>query len=193
MTKITAGRDELGEFAPKSVLIISASPRKNGNSDMLCDRFAQGAKESGHNVEKVFVASKNIGYCRGCGACYTSHKCVQKDDMADILDKMVTADVIVLATPVYFYSMDGQMKTFIDRTVPRYTEISNKDFYFILTAADTEKASLVRTMETFRGFTEDCLNGTKEAGIIYGTGAWQIGEIKSTTAYNEAYEMGKNI
>lgn len=177
----------------KKVLIISASPRKNGNSDILCDRFAQGARERGHKTEKVFLASKVIGYCSGCGVCNSTHRCVQKDDVADILDQMVSADVIVLATPVYFYSMDGQMKTFIDRTVPRYTEIQNKDFYFIMTAADTEKANLRRTMETFRGFTEDCLTGAKEAGIIYGTGAWQTGEIKTTQSYDEAYEMGRNI
>ncbi|MGN1419992.1 MAG: flavodoxin family protein [Eubacterium sp.] len=177
----------------KNVVIISASPRKNGNSDILCDRFAQGATESGNKVEKIFLASKSIGYCRGCGACNSRHKCVQKDDMAEILDKMVEADIIVLATPVYFYSMDGQMKTFIDRTVPRYTEISHKDFYFIMTAADTEKSSLERTMEAFRGFTEDCLMGAREAGIIYGVGAWQMGEIKDTPAYNEAYEMGKGV
>ena len=177
----------------KNVLIISASPRKNGNSDILCDRFAEGAKLSGHKVEKVFLASQNIGYCRGCGVCNTTHKCVQKDDMAEILDKMVEADVVVLATPVYFYTMDGQMKTFIDRTVPRYTEITDKDFYFIMTAANTEKSSLERTMEAFRGFTEDCLNGAKEAGIIYGVGAWNVGEIKTTPAYNEAYELGKSL
>lgn len=177
----------------KQVLIISASPRKNGNSDLLCDQFAQGAKESGHHVEKVFLTEKQIGYCRGCGVCNTTHVCVQKDDMAEILDKMVKADVIVLATPVYFYTMDGQLKTFIDRTVPRYTEITNKDFYFILAAADTEKANLVRIMEEFRGFTEDCLSGAREAGIICGVGAWEKGEIKRTPAYEEAYEMGKNI
>ena len=177
----------------KNVLIISSSPRKGGNSDILCERFAQGAEESGNKVEKIFLAEKNIGYCRGCGVCGDAHKCVQKDDMAEILGKMVSADVIVLATPVYFYSMDGQMKTFIDRTVPRYTEITDKDFYFIMTAADTEKANLERTLEAFRGFTEDCLDGAREAGIIYGTGAWKIGEIKNTTSYNEAYEMGKKV
>lgn len=177
----------------KNVLIISASPRKGGNSDTLCDRFAQGAKESGNNVEKIFIATKNIGYCRCCGVCNSTHKCVQKDDMAEILDKMVSADVIVLATPVYFYTMDGQMKTFIDRTVSRYTEIKNKDFYFIMTAADTEKASLERTLEAFRGFTEDCLKGAREAGIIYGVGAWNVGEIKNTPSYDEAYEMGRKV
>ena len=117
----------------------------------------------------------------------------KKDEMAEILDKMVDADVIVLATPVYFYTMDAQMKTLIDRTVPRYTEIQNKDFYFIVAAADTEQKMMDRTIEGFRGFTQDCLTGAREKGIIYGTGAWQAGEIKGTPAMKQAYEMGRNI
>ena len=177
----------------KNVLVISASPRKGGNSDTLCDEFIRGAQESGNHAEKIFLASKNIKYCIGCGVCNTTQKCVQKDDMAEILDKMVEADVIVLATPVYFYTMDAQMKTLIDRTVPRYTEIQNKDFYFIVAAADTERKMMERTIEGFRGFTKDCLTGAREKGIIYGTGAWQAGEIKGTPAVKQAYEMGRNV
>lgn len=177
----------------KNVLVISASPRKGGNSDTLCDEFIRGAQESGNNAEKIFLASKNIKYCIGCGVCNTTQKCVQKDDMAEILDKMVEADVIVLATPVYFYTMDAQMKTLIDRTVPRYIEIQNKDFYFIVAAADTERKMMERTIEGFRGFTQDCLTGAREKGIIYGTGAWQAGEIKGTPAVKQAYEMGRNV
>ena len=175
----------------KHVLVISASPRKGGNSDTLCDEFIRGAQESGNHAEKIFLASKNIKYCIGCGVCNTTQKCVQKDDMAEILDKMVEADVIVLATPVYFYTMDAQMKTLIDRTVPRYTEIQNKDFYFIVAAADTERKMMERTIEGFR--TQDCLTGAREKGIIYGTGAWQAGEIKGTPAVKQAYEMGRNV
>lgn len=177
----------------KNVLVISASPRKGGNSDTLCDEFIRGAQESGNHAEKIFLASKNIKYCIGYGVCNTTQKCVQKDDMAEILDKMVEADVIVLATPVYFYTMDAQMKTLIDRTVPRYTEIQNKDFYFIVAAADTERKMMERTIEGFRGFTQDCLTGAREKGIIYGTGAWQAGEIKGTPAVKQAYEMGRNV
>ncbi len=175
----------------KKVLIISASPRKGGNSDLLCDQFLAGAKEAGHNVEKIRLQDYKINYCLGCGVCNNTHKCVQKDDMASLLDKMVEADVIVLATPVYFYTMDAQLKTFIDRCVTKYTEISNKDFYFILSAADTVKKNLTPAVEGLRGFTRDCLEGTKEKGIIYGTGAWQKGEIKDLPAYKQAYEMGK--
>ena len=175
----------------KKVLIISASPRKGGNSDILCDRFLAGAQEAGHTVEKVFLRNYKINYCLGCGVCNSTHVCVQKDDMKDLLEKMVNADVIVLATPVYFYTMDAQLKTFIDRCVPRYTEITGKEVYFILSAADTEKDNLRPTVEGLRGFTRDCLEGSKEKGIIYGTGAWQAGEIKNLPAYQEAYEMGK--
>lgn len=174
----------------KKVLVISSSPRKGGNSDLLCDQFLAGAKAAGHEAEKVFLRDCKINYCLGCGVCNSTHKCVQKDDMAALLDKMVRADVIVLATPVYFYSMDGQLKTFIDRCVPRYTEISNKDFYFILAAADTSKDNMHRTLEALRGFTQDCLEGAREKGVIYGTGAWQAGEVKDLPVYKEAYEAG---
>lgn len=177
----------------KKVLVISASPRKGGNSDMLCDEFMRGAQESGNTAEKIFLRSYKINYCTGCGVCNNTHKCVQQDDMAAILDKLVQADVIVLATPVYFYTMDGQMKTLIDRTVPRYQEIADKDFYFIVAAADTDEAAMQRTISGFRGFTEDCLPNPHEKGIVYGTGAWQIGEIKHSPAMRQAYEMGKSV
>lgn len=176
----------------KNILVLSGSPRKGGNSDILCDQFVMGAKESGNEVEKIFISNKKIGYCTGCYACEKTGKCAQKDDMADILEKMIKADVIVMATPVYFYSLDAQIKTLIDRTVARYTEINNKEFYFIATAAVNSKAALERTIECFRGFT-DCLEGAKEKGVIYGTGAWEKGDIKSSDAMKEAYEMGKNI
>lgn len=88
--------------------------------------------------------------------------------------------------------MDGQLKTFIDRTVPRYSEISDKDFYFIITAADTSHKNMQRTLEALRGFTADCLDGAREKGIIYGTGACQKGEVKNLPVFQEAYEAGKN-
>ena len=177
----------------KKVLILSASPRKGGNSDLLCDQFMLGAKEAGNQAEKIFLRDKRINYCTGCGACQgNGGKCVQKDDMAEVLDKMIAADVIVMATPVYFYTMNAQMKTLIDRTCSRYTEIRNMDFYFIVAAADSSKRAMERTLEGFRAFTS-CLGRAKEKGIIYGTGAWNIGDIKGSKAMTQAYEMGKKV
>jgi multimeric flavodoxin WrbA len=177
----------------KKVLVLSASPRRGGNSDLLCDQFMLGVEETGNPTEKIFLRDKEINYCTGCGACYSMEKgCPQEDDMAEVLEKMITSEVIVMATPVYFYTMNGQMKTLIDRTCSRYTEISDKDFYFIVTAADDSKQAMERTLEGFRGFTS-CLEGAKEKGIIYGTGAWQIGDIIGSKAMKQAYEMGKEI
>ena len=177
----------------KKILILSASPRKGGNSDLLCDQFMLGAKEAGNKAEKIFLRDKSINHCLACGACQgNGGKCVQKDDMAEVLDKMIAADVIVMATPVYFYTMNGQMKTLIDRTYARYTKIRDKEMYFIMAAAVNNKNALQRTLEGFRGFTS-CLSGAKEQGVIYGTGAWKAGDIKGSTAMNEAYEMGKNV
>ncbi|WP_042331168.1 NAD(P)H-dependent oxidoreductase [Desulfosporosinus orientis] len=154
--------------------------------------FILGAQEAGHQTEKVFLRDKKVGYCTGCESCYSSHKCVQKDDMAEILGKILAFDVIVMATPVYFYTMDAQIKTLIDRTVPRYSEIIGKEFYFIVTAADTSKESMERTIDGFRGFTI-CLNGAQEKGVVYGVGAWRKGDIMGSPAMKEAYEMGKNV
>lgn len=176
----------------KNVLILSGSPRKGGNSDLLCDRFMTGAQEAGHQVEKIRLAEKNINYCTGCGVCLDKKmRCSQKDDMAEVLEKMVAADVIVMATPVYFYTMNGQMKTLIDRTCPGYTHIKDKDFYFILAAADTDLAAMERTVEGFRGFTDCCLTRAREKGVVYGVGAWHIGDIKKSPAMRQAYEMGR--
>jgi multimeric flavodoxin WrbA len=174
----------------KQILILSSSPRTNGNSSALCDEFARGAAEANHKVDKIVLAEKTIGYCTGCYACQSAGECVQSDDMAAILDRMAEADVIVLATPVYFYTMCAQLKTVIDRTVARYTQITNKDFYFILTAADSSRAAMQRTVEGLRGFTS-CLRGAKEKGIVYGTGAWEAGAILTSGAMKEAYRMGK--
>ena len=108
----------------KNVLILSGSPRNGGNSDLLCDEFMRGALESGNQVEKIRVAEKKIGYCKACYYCRQSGGvCAIKDDMAEVLQKMIDADVIVLASPVYFYSIDAQLKALIDRTVARLSLI----------------------------------------------------------------------
>ncbi len=177
----------------KRILIISSSPRRKGNSDTLCDEFMRGAVEAGHEVEKIFLRDKKIGYCTGCSTCSMYNKpCPQKDDAAEVADKMIAADVIVMATPVYFYTMSAQMKTLIDRCCSHYTKMNNKDFYFIATAAEEDKKLMDRTIDTFQGFL-DCLENPTVKGVVLGAGVWHVGEIKGNPAMTEAYEMGKSI
>lgn len=173
-------------------MILSGSPRKNGNSDILCDEFMRGAIKSGNSVEKIRVAEQNISYCKACYACKGTGSCIIKDDMAQILQKMIDADVIVLASPVYFYSIDAQLKALIDRTVARWLEVKNKEFYYIMTAADEERESMDTTLACFRGYA-DCVEGAKEMGVIYGTGAYEKGEIRNSNCMKQSYEMGKNV
>ena len=177
----------------KKVVILSGSPRKGGNSDLLCDEFLRGAQESGNQVEKVFLRSKKVAPCNACYYCKNSGgKCAIPDDMAEILDKMQAADVIVMASPVYFYSIGAQMKAVIDRSVARWTNIPNKEFYYIMTAAEDSDTVMDCTLECFRGFAA-CLDGAQEKGVIYGKGVYEAGAIKGLPAMREAYEMGKQV
>ena len=113
-------------------------------------------------------------------------------DMADVLDALKAADVIVLASPVYFYSICAQMKTMIDRCLAGYQEIRNKTFYLIVTAADPQHSAADETLADFRGYLR-CLPGAKEAGVIFGTGTWDKGDVYRHPSLKQAYEMGKSI
>lgn len=175
----------------KKVLILSSSPRIHGNSDTLCDEFLKGAQKAGHEVEKINLTQKIIKPCLGCLVCSKTKKCVQNDDMEMILTKMINADVIVMATPVYFYAVSGQMKTMIDRTAPRYTYMKNKEFYYIVTAADNSVSMMNRAVEDFRGFL-DCLDDPLEKGILFGLGVTEIHDILNNDSMKEAFSMGEN-
>lgn len=174
------------------VIAISSSPRKGGNSDVLCDEFLKGAAEKGHETKKIRLAEKKIAPCLACYGCLDSHICVRADDMADIFEELKSADVIVLASPVYFYSVCGQMKVMIDRCLVDHQSLKDKIFYFIVTAADPQHTAANETLADFRGFLR-CLPGAKEAGIIYGTGTWDKGDVYKHPSLKNAYEMGRGI
>ena len=176
----------------KKILLVSASPRKGGNSDLLCDEFMRGATEAGHEVEKIRLSEQHINYCTGCCACIGNQgACVQKDDMNAIFKKILAADVMVLATPVYFHAMNGQMKTFIDRTCPIYSMIRDKEVYYIVSAAGGQMP-VDRAVKSLQVYT-NCLSNTKEKGVISVTGIWDAGGVKGTQAMVQAYTTGKNV
>ena len=177
----------------KKVLILSGSPRKGGNSDLLCGEFARGAQENGNEVEIIRVAAKKIAPCSGCYYCRAHNgECAHKDGMAEVLQKMIDADVIVMASPVYFYSIDAQMKTVIDRTLVQWTKLPDKEVYYIMTAADSEDEAFDTSLACFRGFAV-CLKGSKEMGVIRGGGVYEAGTVRETKHMAAAYEMGRNV
>ena len=94
----------------KKVIVISTSLRVGSNSDMLADKFIEGALAAGNEVEKITLSGKSIGFCKGCLACQKLGKCGIDDDANAIMQKVLEAEVVCWATPIYYYEMSGQMK-----------------------------------------------------------------------------------
>lgn len=177
----------------KNILVISTSPRKGGNSETLADAFIRGANESGHATEKICLYDKTIGFCKGCLACLKSHRCVIHDDADDIAQKMGKADVLVFATPIYYYEMCGQMKTMLDRVNPLYdSDYQFREVYLLAAAAETEESAIDGAVKGLSGWIE-CFPNSRLAGTVFGGGADAVGTLQGNPALKRAYEMGKAV
>lgn len=177
----------------KKILIISTSLRGLSNSHELAEAFARGAEESGNEVEMVTLHHKDVKFCIGCLSCQKTGKCVIGDDAMAITAMMHDADVLVFATPIYYYEMSGQMKTLLDRANPlyggdyRFTEV-----YMLTSAAENEAHVPDRAVAGLEGWIE-CFDRARLAGSVFAGGVTASGEIAGHAAINLAYEMGKSI
>ncbi len=177
----------------KKVLIISTSPRKGSNSDALAESFARGAESAGNEVEKISLAGKKIEFCRGCFACQQTQRCVIRDDADRIEQKMEQTDVLVFATPIYYYEMSGQMKTMLDRGNPLYTtDYKFRDVYFLSAAAEDEDYVPQRAESGLQGWI-DCFERARLAGSVFAGGVTGTGEMKDHPAMQKAFDMGAKI
>lgn len=177
----------------KNILVICTSPRKEGNSEILADEFIRGAKEAGNNVEKISLINKTVSFCKGCLACLKAHRCVIHDDADEIAQKMRAADVIVFATPIYYYEMCGQMKTMLDRANPLYgSDYRFREIYMLSTAAEDGEDVPSAAENGLRGWIA-CFPKARLAGTVFGGGADAVGTIKGNPALEAAYEMGKAV
>ena len=177
----------------KNILVISTSPRKGGNSEMLADAFIRGAKDAGNQTEKICLYDKAICFCKGCHTCSKSHRCVIHDDADIIAQKMKNSDVLVFATPIYFYEMCGQMKTMLDRTDPLYdSDYRFREVYLLSTAAENDESAAEGAIKGLSGWIA-CFPKAHFAGKVFGGGADAIGEINGNPALDQAYNMGKSI
>ena len=180
----------------KKVLIISSSFSWSNNTKKLCEQLKKGAEENKNEVELVELRHRKINFCLGCNTCQRNGgTCVYKDDVPEILDKMLDSDVIVLATPVYFYSITGQLKTLIDRTYSKFSSLNNKEFYFILSCAapyeEPYKNDLDIAINSLRWFVKSLPEAVKK-DIIIGDNTAEL-EIEKNKAYEKAYMIGKAI
>ena len=177
----------------KKVLILSTSPRRNSNSEALAASFAAGAAEAGHAVETICLRDKELRFCRGCFACQKTGKCVIRDDMQQIVPKMEAADVLVFATPIYYYEMSGQMKTMIDRANSLYPrDYKFREVYLLSVAAEDEEYVDEKAVSGLQGWV-DCFEKAVFKGKVFAGGVNDRGEIEGHNALEEAYLKGKNL
>lgn len=175
----------------KNVLVVSASLRPTSNSHALALAFAEGAREAGHDVETVSLRGKRIGFCRGCLACQAEAACPLDDDAAAIVERIVAADVIAFATPIYFFEMAGQMKTLLDRSNPAYpASPAFRDVYLLAAAADEDERAFDGAVKGLQGWV-DCFERARLVGVVTATGVAKAGDIESRLhVVNRARLMG---
>ena len=176
-----------------NILILSGSPRKGGNTDILMEAFVKGASQK-HHVEVVSVHDYKVNPCMGCNACFKSkdNTCVQKDDMAIIYEKMSQADMLVIASPVYFYGLSAQLKAVIDRFHnPIRDTFPIKKTVLLLVGAATRPELFDSILTQY----QLCLNFFKleDAGRVLVRGVKDKGDIKNTDVLNEAFELGQQL
>ncbi len=177
----------------KHILIISSSPRKGSNSEALAIAFANGAKDAGHSVEMVTLARQQINYCRGCFACQKLLRCVLRDDGDIIEQKMHHADVLVFASPIYYYNISGQLKTMLDRGNPLFcADYKFREVYFLSAAAEEGEDVPKRAISSIQGWVE-CFDKATLKGSVFCGGVTNPGDIEGRQELKQAYEMGANV
>lgn len=177
----------------KRIVVISTSLRRNSNSDALADRFIEGTVSAGNEVEKISPVGKNIQFCKGCMACQKLKKCIIDDDVNDMMSKVIEAEVVVWATPVYYYEMSGQMKTLIDRMNAMYSQdYKFREIYLLTTAAEDEPEVPKRVEAGLTGWI-DCYPKSHLAGTLFCGGVDAPHEIEGNRKLQEAYELGRNV
>ena len=178
----------------KNILIISTSPRKGSNSEALAEAFAAGAREAGNTVELVSLRGKTVQFCRGCFVCQETQRCVIHDDADALRQKALEADVLVFATPIYYYEMSGQLKTLLDRFNPLFpSDYAFRDVYLMTAAAEDEDFVPQRAKSGLEGWV-DCFPKCRYAGSFSGGGLTDSGEAEQNADMLErAYAFGKGL
>lgn len=178
----------------KKVVIVSSSFRKDGNSETLAKEFRKGTEDAGNTVETIYLRDLTLNFCKGCFACLNTKKCIINDDATELMEKVRMADVLCFATPIYYYAMSGQLKTFLDRMNPIYSAGHNfKEVYLITAANDTDPEAMDGAIKEVEGWVS-CFGGVELKGVVKGNGLNDVGDVlEKSDILNEAYDMGKNV
>jgi multimeric flavodoxin WrbA len=178
----------------KKVLVISSSLRGNSNSEILAKQAAKGAEDAGHEVRFISLKDKTLNFCKGCLACQKTMKCVMKDDAAAICEEAGNSDVLIFASPVYYYELCGQLKTLLDRCNPLYpSDYRFRDVYLITASAEDGDEVYQTARNGMQGWV-DCFEKARLVRVLSGGGLSGPGDAEKNEEYlKAAYELGKSI
>lgn len=174
------------------ILVITGSPRKHGNSNTLADNFIRGAQENGHEIVRFDSASKNVHPCIACNKCGMNGECVFKDDFEFIRKNIIDADMVVLASPMYYFGLSAQIKAVIDRFYAINGQIHTpKKAALLMTYANSSSKDAQPIINHYEVLLDYL--GWSDAGKIIASGVWTEGDVNSTDYVKRAYELGKSI
>lgn len=173
------------------ILVFTGSHRPRSNSGYLAASFAKGAQEAGHKVEYFATADKKIRACIGCGACRMENPCIFNDDFSEIRDRLISADMVVFATPTYYFGMSSQIKSAIDRFFSADNLIHGKKKSALIAVCGDEKASVMDGLVRQYELIVDYLDW-KDAGRVLAAGLDGQGAVVGTPFVQNAYDLGKN-
>lgn len=175
------------------IVILIGSMRKGGNTQLLAQAFAEGAGNQ-NDVEIISVADYKVNPCIGCNSCFTreNNRCFQEDDMVQIYDKLKTADIVVIASPVYFYGISAQLKAIIDRLhTPMRNEFPIKKLGLLLVGAAT-LPNLFDAIKVQYQLVLDFFH-LEDIGMVLVRGVKEKGDIVGNAALKEAYDLGMSV
>lgn len=175
----------------KNIFVISSSLRNGSNSEILAKELVRGASLN-NNVEYISLKNIDLKFCLGCLSCQRTGKCVISDDIGSYLDKISNADILVFATPIYYYGMSGQLKTFLDRLNPLYNRNNKfKEVYLLATCADDSLSAIDKTILALNGWIE-CFEGVELKGTLLATSSSGPNTLAEEFK-NKAYSLGESI
>ena len=175
------------------IVVLTGSPRRGGNSAYLAEQFIKGARESGHDIYRYDCAFRQVEPCRACNRCGMDGPCVIKDDFDELRPRLVEADMVVFATPMYYFGMSAQMKRVIDRFYAINGQIkgASKKAASLMTYADTSAKEAEPMLVHYRTLMDYL--GWKSVGEVVAAGVWTAGSVRNTEYGEQAYQLGKNV
>ena len=181
----------------KKILVLNGSPRANGNTETLADAFIAGAEKAGHEVAKFDLQRMKIGYCLGCCQCVEKKgsPCIQKDDMDRIYPAYEAADVVVFASPLYFWGFSAQTKTALDRIFASMAaggmKAGDRGCALLIAAEEDTEKNFQPMVDYYKTLAQNL--HWRDLGMVLAGGVYRVGDIAGSKSLGEAEKLGASL